>query len=362
MIDKLDVRVPFSTAFTPEFRFVSKEVKYAGLCSTVSRSKHYQGTIDLRPLRIDAILHAYYRFEPKSHKLELLDTGDKTLGEMAELITRVFETQPETLSLMRIDFAADIPGVSVEQLRNRLRVRYKRSAEEHGEMDYASIGGRTVEYFRYGKSPNCVRVYDKPAECRARFPQILKRCNPDAEPPTFEDTFGFSASAVLTRIERQCGGGRIPPELSSFGTLHKAAEFDPFKAVEIIREDFSAPKREEYSVSEMVKLHGINALIQRVGLQQARAELNRDGNGKRYWDMYEHHLQKNAAAQTLDISHVVEAYKASTNRQIKNPISVDLSEGGTHNDGHNEIARQYTRLLPGTGSDWRDQAQRESHA
>lgn len=363
MIDKLDLRIPTSAPFTSDFRFVGKEVNYAGLCSVVSRAVHYQGVVDLRPFGIDAMLHAYKRRVPKSHKLELFDTGLKTLDEMGSLVAKVFDVDIDNLGIMRVDLAADVPDVTVEQLRNCLRVRFKRSIEERGELDYANVGGRRVEYFRYGKSPNCVRVYDKPAECRARLPEILKRCNPDAELPSFEELFGFPEDVVLTRIERQCGGNRIPPELGTFADLRHADEFDPFNNIEIIPEEFPFPGVKEYRVSERTKLIGIATLINRVGLQQARSELNRDGNGKRHWQLYEEHQRKNAKFLGLHVRKAVEAYRESTIPQIEHRnFRLDQSVGGTHNAQRNEIARQDTRIFPKTGTNWRGETQRQADA
>ena len=362
MIDKLDLRIPSRAYFTSDFRFIGKEVVYAGLCSTVSRSQHYQGVVNLRPFGIDAMLHAYKRRAPKDSKLELFDTGIKTLDDMAELVKRVFEVDVPALGIMRVDLAADIPSVRVEHLRNRLRVKFKRSIDERGELDYANVGGRSVGYFRYGKSPNCLRVYDKPPECRARLPEVLKRCNPDAELPTFEELFGFPQDAVLTRIERQCGGNRLPPELRTFADLRRAADFNPFKHVEITPEEFPFPSVEEYGVAARTKLIGIAGLVGRVGLQQARSELNRDGNGKRYWQLYEEHLRKNAHHRDITIEQVVQAYQVSTHPQVEAQNKVDRSEGGTHNGRPCEATRENPQIFPGTRTDWRADPKSEANA
>src|SRR5215472_9420200 len=96
------------------------------------------------------------------------------------------EVNPDELQLMRIDFASDLNGVTLSHAYSAIRVKFKRSATARGELDLETVGGKRLEYFRYGTAPNCVRVYDKPAECMARYPGLLKRSNPDAEPPTFE--------------------------------------------------------------------------------------------------------------------------------------------------------------------------------
>lgn len=146
MIDKLDVKVPYSANFRPDFRFVPEEVRYSGFSSRIRPSRHYQAVIDLRPFGLDAVLHAYFRRKGRpNHKLELIDTGEKSLDRMAQIISGVFEIDPENLGLMRVDFAADLVDVPVAHAYEALRVKMKRSADAIGEVDYETIGGRRLE-------------------------------------------------------------------------------------------------------------------------------------------------------------------------------------------------------------------------
>ena len=64
-----------------------------------------------------------------------------------------------------------------------------------------------VETVYFGKRPNCYRIYDKIAEFRYQF----ARLKPDEglEKPPFEELYGYPETGViLTRVERQIGGGR----------------------------------------------------------------------------------------------------------------------------------------------------------
>jgi hypothetical protein len=67
------------------------------------------------------------------------------------------------------------------------------------------------------------RGYDKVAESKMQFRKMKRKANKDADELDFEKEFGFPEDAVLTRVERQCGGGRIPEEVSTFGQLSRAA-------------------------------------------------------------------------------------------------------------------------------------------
>jgi hypothetical protein len=321
MIDKADFRVPFSANFNPDFRFINDELKYAGVSGVVIKSQYYQGTCDLRPFGIDAVLHAYYKRKgARNHKLEILDAGGKSLEEIGQLISCVFDVDVERLELMRIDFAADMFGVPVLHLHDVLRVKFKRSSDERGELDYEVVGGRRLEYFRYGKAPNCIRVYDKPAECKSRLAKILKRANPDAEPPTFSDIFGFPEDTIMTRVERQAGGGRPIKEIPNFRALFNAGDYDPFKNLVLLSRTFSFPDPRQHGDARTIKILGIKALIDQLGYQGARAAINTNGNAKRIRDEYDAYLLETGSLSSLSVGRIVESYQKSTRQQINGSL------------------------------------------
>lgn len=341
MIDKLDVRVPYSASFRPEFRFVPDEMRYSGVGSRIRHSRHYQGVIDLRPFGLDAILHAYFRRKGRpNHKLELVDAGEKSLDRMAQIISGVFEVDPEELGLMRVDFAADLFDIPVAHAYEALRVKLKRTADAIGELDYETIGGRRLEYFRYGKSPNCIRVYDKPAECKARLRQILGRTSSDAELPTFEDLFGFPENVTLTRVERQAGSGRLPTDLSKFRHLRQADVIDPFANVEVLRSRIPFPDPARTGPSRALKIAGLRAFIDRYGLQQARAVLNGNRNAKRMFDDLDWYLSGERASTELTRDLIVESYRNSVQAQINGSI-----EKHRRYQPESKVARHSAELL-----------------
>jgi hypothetical protein len=323
MLDKVDVRIPYSADFRPGFHFFSADVRYEGKSSPKRRSMYYAAGCDLRPFGMDAILHTSLKFGKykHSHKLELLSTGGKSIRQMHELIRSVFEVDPDSLQLMRADFASDLDGVTLAAAYESTRVKFKRSANSIGELDYETVGRQKLEYFRYGKSPNCFRVYDKPAECKARFPALLKASNPDAEPPTFEELFGFAPDAIRTRFERQTGARGIPNTLSTFGQLRKAAEFNPFSRLEIVPNSFPFPDPQRIGVARSLKLVGINSFIERYGYQQARACLNCDRNAKRQFDEYSEYVEQTRTESPLTVERILESYRASVSRQIDGAIA-----------------------------------------
>ena len=321
MLDKVEVRVPYYASFRREFRFLKDELKYAGFGSPVRKSQHYAGVCDLTPFGLDAIVHVNLRrSDHRNHKLELLRTGRKSLAQMAETVSKVFAVDPHELGLMRTDYAADLDNVPVSYLHGSLRVVFKRLTDGIGKTEFETIGGKQLEYVRFGKAPNCVRVYDKRAECMARLPKLLKKSNPDAEPPSFEDLFGFSPTTMRTRVERQAGSTGIPEELSKFGQLYDAAEYNPFARLEIVPNSFPFPDPKQFGVANSLKLAGIRAFIAKYGFQQARALLNIDRNAKRLIDDYQDYLKTCSASVSLTVDDIVKSYRASVTRQIDGSI------------------------------------------
>ncbi len=318
MIDKAEFRIPYSANFRPDFKFLPNEVRFAGMCSSVKKSQYYEGTCDLRPLGQDAILHAYFkRRGARNHKLEILESGKKTLEEIGEIITSVFDVDPGRMALMRIDCAADMFGIPLLHLHRALRVKFKRSSNECGELDYDLIGGRRLEYFRYGKSPNCVRTYDKPAECKSRLREILKHSNPEAEPPSFSDIFGFPEDTVMTRVERQIGGGRVPQEVATFRHLYRATEFNPFTQLCIVPGEFTLPDPRQYGDARSLKLAGIHTYVDTYGYQATRAMLNIHGNAKRLMEDYDAYRAETKSLRDLSVEAIVETYRSSVSKQVK---------------------------------------------
>ncbi len=239
---------------------------------------------------------------------------------MGRIITAVFDVDLDSLGMMRIDFAADLIGIPVIALYNSLRVKFKRSSDVRGELDYETVGSRRLEYFRYGTSPNCVRTYDKPAECMARFQALLKNSNPDAEPPTFEDYFGFPEHTIMTRVERQAGGVGVPKELATFGQLKSAADFNPYQNLEYLPQEFPLPDPRQVGDSRAAKLIGIRQLIETFGYQQARAMLNTHGNAKRMMNEYQAYVKEASPLAGLTVNSFIESYALSTRSQIDGSI------------------------------------------
>lgn len=227
MFDWIATRLPEHSLFRTEIQNFIRDIDYKTGLTRFKPSRFYMGRGDLRPLGIDALLHVGYKFgETHDHKLEILDAGKKCYSELVGIIEAVTYADPEQLEVIRLDLCADVPGVPVLWFQPRVRVKYKRFANEIGELKYEKIGQAGIETLTAGKRPNLIRIYDKVAESRVQFRKLLRRCSKDSELPNFEKEFGFPEDAVLTRVERQFGGDRIPEALNRFGKLSRAPDFN----------------------------------------------------------------------------------------------------------------------------------------
>jgi hypothetical protein len=319
-VDSLSLRVMQWTPFRPEVQALIREIDYASGLSRIKRSAHYQGVADLRSLGIDAILHAYCKHtKPHNHKLEILDTGQKTYSELEEVIQAVFEVNSEHLGVMRLDLCADIRDIPVLWFQPRVRFKHKRFAGEVGKLQYEKLGSGKIETLIAGKRPNVFRIYDKVAESKMQFQKILRKTSADSELPEFEKVFGFPQTATLTRIERQYGGNRIPPNLDTFGKLANAPSHNPFEPLEIVRgEGGGIPTVEDCSgPTEWMTGMQMRQMIHEMGMQQYRAWLNKhsNGNAARIIERYRKFLP-NDEADVVSTELIYELFRESVIRQL----------------------------------------------
>ena len=317
MIDKVELRISAAARFTPAVHAFIRQFPYGN--SHIRPSRLYAAVADLRPLGIDALLHVSCKHGSHDHKIEMLDTGKKVYSELVQQIEFTCEADPMKLSVTRLDLCADVPGTPVAWFQPRIRVKFKRFANEIGVPKYEQMGNRRIETLVAGKRPNVFRIYDKVAECKVQFDKLRRRTSPDADPLEFETEFGFAPDAVLTRVERQCGGGRVPPDLNTFGKLASAPAYNPFEPLEIISGSGSRlPSVEDcHGVSEWLCGTMLNQLANEWGMQPLRAWLNRNspGNAARLLEKHKAFLPKDGETDLTSVA-LYEIYRESVTRQL----------------------------------------------
>jgi hypothetical protein len=317
MIDKLDLRIPKNAisdrTITPVFSWDPTR----GRNPSVQRALHYEARADLRSLGIDAFLHFRCKHGDHHSKLEILDAGTKHYGEMISIIERLTTADPSELGIMRIDLAADIPNVTVPWFKSHVRFKYKRSEKEHGKNIYGLISRGEIETITAGSGSNMFRIYNKIAEYQSQLRNMRRTANQDADVLELEKEFGVKEKNILTRIERQCRGKGIPPEILTFSSLGSLPQLNPFSRVEIVRsKELELPRPEQCNGMEYYTGLGLHLESQRIGMQGLRKQLNKlsNGNAARTLTSYERFFPGGSLAITME--DILNAFRESTREQL----------------------------------------------
>lgn len=321
MIDKIELRLPSSVTFRKEIRALIRQMNYSTGKGFMRPSRFYVGVGDLRPFGIDALLHYHCKKGGQgNHKVEMLDTGKKPYSAWVAQLDAITDASLEDQRIMRVDLCADIPNVPVSWFHPRTRILYKRLSHQIGPLKGEIISKAGIETISAGRRPNVIRLYDKVAESKMQFRRMIKRSSTDADVLDFEKEFGFSPESILTRVERQLGGGRIPEEVSTFGKLCCAAPtFNPFDVIEITGDTGARlPEPEECeSVTEYMAGKEFNRMVSEVGLQTTRRWLNKHtgGNGARTLKRYRRFLP-GSNADSITVERIFDTYRTSVTRQL----------------------------------------------
>lgn len=311
------------TLFRSKVREFMLDSRHFENSSRTMKSGRYEWVTDLRPTGIDGLLH--YSLKRKEgyphageHKLELLDTGKRCYSALVDQLERTIEGEIDDLEIMRIDLCADIVGTPMEWFLSRLRIRYKRVAHEIGVLKYQRIGKAGIQTLSGGKRPNIVRVYDKRAECEDQLRKMQRRRSREADDLTLESEFGINASSVITRIERQFGGQRIPAMIDTFAQLHRLPEFNPFTNIEIFNGTGAGiPTIEDCGLDTWLTGTRLRALQDEMGTQQFQRWLHVKSNKNRagYLKKYAPFLQPDRD-DTVTAQSIFETYRESVMRQL----------------------------------------------
>ena len=321
MLDKLELRIPAGTPFAKDFEIGSELLR--GAAFGFSPTRFYTLSGDLRGYGHDALLHLGHRFGNHNHKLEFVSSGTKTFSELLEGIKKIWDVDPLTLTLMRADLAVDIPHIPVPWFREHARFKHKQfasqldKANDENEAQFVTMGSAISQTLYAGKRPNLIRIYNKREEwlkqwrrevCNVkRFNRRLKGFDFSPEqieeftqtPPTFEEfcrakDIALPPGQVLTRVERQIGGDRVPPQLDTVAKLRELQYYKPFENVEFLASPYFAcpgPPGSETGRNESIRDHlagiGFQQICKQRGSVQAGVAYvtkHGKGNGKRVLD------------------------------------------------------------------------------
>lgn len=349
MIDTVHVRVPALSPFAPRMAETLEQL-HRGQLGPFAPSRFYECVGSLKEdFGIDAILHLGYKRGSRSHKVEILGAGKKTLEEMAGIIRSVFDVAPNSLALMRADFAADIPGVPVHRVRDLGRFEYKRFASQIGksgsdEVQFVQMGTAVAQSFYVGRRPNCFRIYNKLEELRHKWTRLKRDCDRFNKgldsfdltpaqrqsalrtPPKFDEYchtegFEFTEGTILTRFERQIGGDRFPNCMQTFGDLYNAHYFDPYEGMTFV-EHGDAWRTDNLpdgaSIRDLLAARGLLGFRDDFGSMQHALSFvmkNGNGNGRRILDAILPLLPPDSFPVTR--ADILAAYRRTTKLQIE---------------------------------------------
>lgn len=317
MIDKVEVRVPAKAQFSPTFQKLYCEISRDPKINPFRSSQHYLRVGDLRPFDYQAILHMHCIRDKKqgNHKLELLDTGQMSYSAMRHEIERIFDLDGRRLPLMRVDLAVDIRDLPVAWFVAHVRARWKQWVADIG-LEYARMGRRQIQTFYLGKRPNCFRIYDKLAEFHYQYTQLTRRLSDAAELPTFEEQYGYPENGiVLTRVERQMGGGRVPAQIDTFGKLKTSHEFNPFQNLEVIAAGVRSPQIEDYGLNRFGFGMWLRSLAEDIGMHRLRAFLHKH-SGRHAARVLEEYREFLPAEAGITAERLYATYQDSVTRQL----------------------------------------------
>jgi len=323
MIDKLELRLPARTQLRAEVREFMLESRHFKNSTRTMGSGRYEWVTDIRPVGIDALLHFGLKRQENDphegeHKLELLDTGTKGYSELLAQTEATVDCSPDEFEIMRADLCADIVGVPIEWFLARTRIKFKRICHEVGDLKYQRIGKAGIQTLSAGKRPNIVRIYDKKAEYKDQLRKLQRKRSRDADQLTLESEFGISESSVITRVERQFGGHRVPQLIDCFGKLSRLPEFNPFTNLEICNGTGArVPTIPECGLDRWLTGNSLRQLRDEMGEQQFHRWLsaNSDGNAARYKKRYSDFLNPDAD-QVLTAETIFETYRESVMKQL----------------------------------------------
>lgn len=323
MVDKLELRLPRVTLFRPQVREFMLDSRHFENSTRTMGSGRYSWVSDLRPVGIDALLHFGLKREAQDphegeHKLELLDTGDKVFSEIAAQLEEAIDGPVGDLDIMRIDLCADIVGTPLEWFFNRLRVKFKRIGHEIGTLKAQRIGKAGIQTLTCGKRPNMFRAYDKVAEYKHQLRYLQRKRSREADELTLESEFGVSENSVITRLEQQYGGGRVPMEIDGLSRLSRLPKFNPFRRIEIVNGTSSKhPSIADVGLAHWITGTRLNELKDEMGYQQFNRWLSVHscGNAARWKREYADFLAPDCNNR-LTIQDVYETYRDSVSRQL----------------------------------------------
>jgi hypothetical protein len=303
MIDALQISVPQTVNRRPgQWQLFKRR--------PAPRKSAYDTIIDCRPWLDVIIMHGHRRPTPairRHFNLEFKETRHLTAADILSWVRRLFElteSQAKDLRVGRIDFAADIAGVSVDWFRTNCRVRNKQTSKEYLVSEASRLGASTL---MFGVRDDLIRIYNKVREMKDTGKDVLYLGKGLGRP-----------EPIITRVERQCRGSKIPGQLRTLrGLFSNAPGYNPFADLDLaVAAD--VPDTDTWTDQRWLMSLGLQTAVERFGEKTVRGRLNRNGNANRYFSKYSDLLRAEAVGG-ITSEQLRRAYQLSTIRQLNQP-------------------------------------------
>jgi hypothetical protein len=120
---------------------------------------------------------------------------------------------------------------------------------------------------------------------------------------------------VLTRIESQIAGGRVPRTLNRIGMLRALADFNPFDRLELLTGHAPEPTIRDCGSAAYLMGRGLRAMVDEMGIQRVRSMLNEGspGNASRMLRKYGVFLPREIG---IDGDQLFQRCRESVSRQL----------------------------------------------
>jgi hypothetical protein len=285
MIDKLDCGIPVSAPYTREFAKILS-IADSPEWARASRvgGQHYHRRTDLRELsggELPVILHRGNTHDSRADdKVELIETAKYKLSELKDVVRSMYIFAPDEARVLRLDAAADVRGTSVDWFHKHTYPQYKQT---HRAWVENTISQRHAQTLLAGQKPRQLRIYDKTGHRASMLdsetrkmsrPERVAAYGGTMEQPgamTFEDRWGYPRTDMVTRVERQMGGGE--PKTMGYeriGSLYKLSFGDPFERI-IFPEDSGVADLDTLkNPNDRLAAEALRDRARRFGVQDAR--------------------------------------------------------------------------------------------
>jgi hypothetical protein len=277
MLDKCDLEAPRGISFNRDFgRHFNNSANDA--LFKKSGGGLYLVKADLRGVGIPAMLSLGHKHHPKlGPKFEYLGAGEMCYSDFVGHYEQVFKGDVCEASFLRVDLAGDIPRVKADELGRMMWCKHKHTnQQEYGEWQHkmTTYNRFAAQTLYYGCKPRQLRIYDKTLH-RA---QVLLRNRHRHEKKhglplsTFEEAFGYAATEIVTRVERQMGARETAEKwgIKKFGQIHELVNRDPFENLVFATGDRAL---EEIDGTRLVLVLMLRERVDREGLDCTRAWL-----------------------------------------------------------------------------------------